>query len=181
MAFNFIPQKIEDVVLIEPKVYTDNRGFFHEGYKKSEFVENGIDVEFLQDNYSKSTKRVLRGLHFQTAPYEQAKLVRCIRGRIIDVALDLRPDSLTFKKYVKTELSEENKRMLYIPAGFAHGFVALSEVAEILYKVSAEYNSESERGIIWNDSDLNIDWGIDFEPILSDKDKTFPKLKEVIG
>ena len=191
MNFEFEKQKIEDVILIKPKVFGDNRGFFMESYKKSEFAANGITVEFNQDNHSKSTvefnqdnhskstAHVLRGLHFQKPPYGQAKLVRCIRGRIYDVAVDIRPDSETFGKYVKVELSEENKHMLFIPDGFAHGFVVLSEVAELMYKASGEYAPQADCGIIWNDETINIDWGIDFEPILSEKDTKQKTLKEL--
>ena len=178
MPFEFEPQRIKDVILIKPKVFGDNRGFFLESYKKSDFYANGIKVEFNQDNHSKSTAHVLRGLHYQIRPYGQAKIVRCTRGKIYDVAVDIRPQSKTFGEYVKVELSEENKHMLYIPEGFAHGFVVLSDIAELHYKASGEYNPAADRGIIWNDSDINIDWGIDFEPILSDKDKKQPKLKE---
>ena len=179
MPFEFEKQKIEDVILVKPKVFGDNRGFFMEAYKKSDFVANGIDVEFNQDNHSKSTKGVLRGLHYQAMPHSQAKLVRCIRGKIYDVAVDVRPNSKTFGKYIKVELSEDNKHMLYIPSGFAHGFVSLSDEVEILYKASGEYAPSADRGIIWNDKDINIDWEIDFEPILSEKDKNQPKLSEV--
>lgn len=179
MPFEFIRQKIEDVILVKPKVFGDSRGFFMESYKKSEFFENGITVEFNQDNHSKSSARVLRGLHYQANPYGQAKLVRCSRGRIYDVAVDLRPNSPTFKKYVKVELSEENKQMLYIPVGFAHGFVVLSDKAELLYKASGEYNPLADRGLLWSDKDINIDWEIDFEPILSEKDKVQPKINEI--
>ena len=178
MPFEFEPQKIKDVILIKPKVFGDNRGFFIESYKKSDFVANGIDVEFNQDNHSKSSKGVLRGLHYQEKPYGQAKIVRCIKGRIYDVAVDIRQNSQTFGQYVKIELSEENKQMLFIPEGFAHGFVVLSDEAEILYKASGEYAPQADRGIIWNDTDINIDWGIDFDPILSEKDKKQPTLKE---
>ncbi|MBR6301242.1 dTDP-4-dehydrorhamnose 3,5-epimerase [bacterium] len=179
MPFEFEKQKIEDVILIKPKVFGDNRGFFMESYKKSDFYANGINVEFNQDNHSKSAKGVLRGLHYQAAPYEQAKIVRCGRGRIYDVAVDIRPNSKTFGQYVKVELSEDNKHMLYIPAGFAHGFVALSDEVELLYKASGEYNPQADRGILWNDPDINIDWEIDFNPILSEKDSKQPTLKEV--
>lgn len=171
MPFEFERQNIEDVILVMPKVFGDNRGFFMETYKKSDFVANGIDVEFTQDNHSKSTKGVLRGLHYQAKPYGQAKLVRCSKGRIYDVAVDIRKNSKTFGQYVKIELSEDNKNMLYIPAGFAHGFVALSDEVEIIYKTSGEYAPQADRGILWCDKEINIDWGIDFEPILSDKDK----------
>ena len=179
MPFEFIPQKIKDVILVKPKVFGDNRGFFMESYKKSEFYANNIVVEFNQDNHSKSSKHVLRGLHYQAKPYGQAKLVRCGRGRIYDVAVDIRPQSATFGQYVKVELSEENKHMLFIPEGFAHGFVVLSEEAELLYKASGEYSPTHDRGILWNDKDINIDWEIDFEPILSDKDKIQPALKNI--
>jgi len=179
MPFEFIKQEIEDVVLVKPKVFGDNRGFFMESYKKSDFFENGITVEFNQDNHSKSTACVLRGLHYQAKPYGQAKLVRCSKGRIYDVAVDIRPNSKTFGKYVKVELSEDNKQMLFIPEGFAHGFVVLSDTAELLYKASGEYNPLADRGLLWNDKDINIDWEIDFEPILSQKDMVQPTLKEI--
>ena len=179
MPFEFERQKIKDVVLVKPKVFGDNRGFFMESYKKSDFFENGIDVEFNQDNHSKSTKGVLRGLHYQAKPYGQAKLVRCSKGRIYDVAVDIRPNSETFGQYVKVELSEVNKQMLFIPEGFAHGFVALTDEVELLYKASGEYNPQADRGLLWNDKDINIDWNIDFEPLLSEKDKVQPTLKEI--
>ncbi len=179
MPFEFEKQSIEDVILIKPKVFGDNRGFFMETYKKSDFVANGIDVEFTQDNHSKSTKGVLRGLHYQAKPYGQAKLVRCVKGRIYDVAVDIRKNSKTFGQYVKVELSEENRNMVFIPEGFAHGFVALTDDVEILYKASGEYAPQADRGILWNDKEINIDWGIDFEPILSDKDKYQSELSEI--
>lgn len=179
MPFVFERQKINDVILVKPQVFGDNRGFFMESYKKSDFFENGIDVIFNQDNHSKSTKHVLRGLHYQAKPYGQAKLVRCSKGRIFDVAVDVRPNSPTFKQYVKVELSEDNKQMLFIPEGFAHGFVVLSNEAELLYKASGEYNPLADRGILWSDKEINIDWEIDFEPILSEKDKIQPKLSEI--
>lgn len=179
MPFEFEKQKIEDLILVKPKIFGDNRGFFMESYKKSEFVKNGIDIDFIQDNHSKSTSKVLRGLHYQAKPYGQAKLVRCIKGRIYDVAVDLRKNSKTFGQYVKVELSQENKFMFYIPVGFAHGFVVLSDEAEILYKTSNEYNPSSDRGLLWSDKDINIDWQIDFQPILSEKDKIQPKFKDL--
>lgn len=179
MPFEFEKQSIGGVILVKPNVFGDNRGFFMETYKKSEFFANGIDVEFTQDNHSKSTKGVLRGLHYQAKPYGQAKLVRCVKGRIYDVAVDIRKDSKTFGQYVKVELSDENKNMIYIPEGFAHGFVALSDEVEILYKTSGEYALQADRGILWNDKEINIDWGIDFEPILSDKDKYQLELSEI--
>ena len=176
MPFEFMRQEIKDVILIKPKVFNDNRGFFMESYKKSDFVQNGINVEFNQDNHSKSTAHVLRGLHYQEAPYGQAKLVRCSKGKIIDAAMDIRSESPTFGKYVTVELSEENRHMLFIPEGFAHGFVVLSAEAELLYKTSGEYAPQADRGILWSE----IDWNISFEPILSDKDKNQPKLEEII-
>lgn len=179
MPFEFERQKIEEVILVKPKVFGDNRGFFMESYKKSDFFENGINVEFNQDNHSKSTKGVLRGLHYQAKPYAQAKLVRCSKGRIYDVAVDIRPNSKTFGKYVKVELSEDNKQMLFIPEGFAHGFVALTDEVELLYKASGEYAPQADRGVLWCDKDININWEIDFEPILSDKDKVQPNLCEI--
>ena len=179
MPFEFIKQEIEDVILVKPKVFGDNRGFFMETYKKSDFFENGITVEFNQDNHSKSCAKVLRGLHYQAMPHLQAKLVRCTKGRIYDVAVDIRPNSSTFGKYVKVELSEKNKYMLFIPEGFAHGFVVLSNEAELQYKVSGEYDKNSDRGILWSDEDLGIDWGIEFEPILSEKDIMQPKFRDI--
>lgn len=177
MPFDFERLEIEDLILVTPRVFGDERGFFMESYKKSEFVANGINVDFSQDNHSKSAGKVLRGLHYQKAPHGQAKLVRCPKGKIYDVAVDIRPESKTFGKYVRVELSEENKKMLFIPDGFAHGFVVLSEGAELLYKVSEEYFPEADSGILWSDKDLGIDWGIDFEPILSEKDKAQPTFR----
>lgn len=179
MPFEFKKYEISDIQLVIPKVFPDERGFFLEGYKKSDFVAHGICDDFNQDNHSKSTKGVLRGLHYQKEPKAQAKLVRCIRGEILDVAVDIRKNSPTFGKWVAEKLTEENKHMLYIPAGFAHGFVVLSDEAELLYKASSEYSKEHDRGILWNDPDININWGINFVPILSDKDKNQPKLRDV--
>lgn len=179
MPFEFKKYDIDGVMLVIPKVFNDERGFFLERYKKSEFKANGIDVEFNQDNHSKSTKGVLRGLHFQAFPKEQAKLVSCIKGEILDVAVDIRKNSPTFGKWIREKLTEENKHMLYIPAGFAHGFVVLSDEAELLYKASNEFSKEHDRGVLWNDPDINVNWGIDFEPILSEKDKNQPRLREI--
>jgi len=178
VGFEFEKLEIEGLVLVKPMVFGDNRGFFLESYKKSEFVKNGIDVEFIQDNHSKSTKGVLRGLHYQALPKMQAKLIRCTKGKILDVAVDLRQNSKTFGKYVKVELSEENKNMFFIPEGFAHGFVVLSDEAELLYKTNAEFSTEFDRGILWCDETVNVDWGVD-APILSDKDKIQPRLNEL--
>ena len=179
MPFEFKKLSIPDVILVIPKVFDDERGFFLESYKKTEFHKNGITVEFNQDNHSKSTKNVLRGLHYQAAPKAQAKLVRCIAGEIFDVAVDIRKNSPTYGKWVGEKLSAENKHMLFIPEGFAHGFRVLSDKAELIYKASNEYSKEHDRGILWNDPDINVNWGSDFEPVLSDKDKHQPKLKEI--
>ena len=179
MPFEFKKLSIPDVILVTPKVYGDNRGFFLEGYKKSEFFNHGITVEFNQDNHSQSTKGVLRGLHYQKAPKAQAKLVRCIEGEIFDVSVDIRKNSPTFGKWVGEKLSAENKNMLFIPEGFAHGFVVLSEKAQLLYKASNEFAPDFDRGVRWNDPDININWGIDFEPILSEKDTKQPFLREL--
>lgn len=181
MPFEFKRLGLGDVTLITPKVFGDSRGFFMESYQKSTFVNNGIKDDFNQDNHSKSTKGVLRGLHYQTNPKAQAKLVRCSKGKIFDVAVDIRKNSPSFGKWVGEILSEENKNMLYIPAGFAHGFVVLSDEAELLYKATNEYSPENDRGIRWNDHDINIDWGIDFEPLISEKDSKQPFLKDIKG
>ncbi len=180
MPFEFRSLEIKDVILVTPRVFGDERGFFMESYQKSSFQENGIKDEFVQDNHSKSIKGVLRGLHYQKEPKAQAKLVRCSKGKIFDVAVDIRKESPTFGKWVGEILSEDNKNMLYIPAGFAHGFVVLSDEAELLYKASDEYSPENDRGIRWNDPDININWGIDLtDPTISEKDSKQPFLKDI--
>ncbi len=179
MPFEFVRLSIPDVILIKPKVFEDERGFFMETYKKSDFEKAGIRCEFVQDNHSKSKYGVLRGLHFQKEPYTQAKIIRCVKGVIYDVAVDLRRNSPTFGKYVAVILSEFNKYMLYIPRGFAHGFLVLSDEAEVIYKVDNEYAPEYESGLIWNDPDVGIDWPID-DPILSEKDRKWPTLRELL-
>ncbi|NPA75629.1 MAG: dTDP-4-dehydrorhamnose 3,5-epimerase [Euryarchaeota archaeon] len=180
MPFEFKKLEIPDVLLIAPRVFGDERGFFMETYKKEDFEEVGIKGEFVQDNHSRSRKGVLRGLHFQREPYAQAKIVRCVRGKIFDVAVDLRKSSPTFGRWVGAELSEENKMELYIPRGFAHGFVVLSDFADVVYKVDNKYAPEHECGLIWNDKDVNIDWPVS-EPILSKKDEKWPTLKELMA
>ena len=180
MPFEFERLKIPDVILIKPKVFEDKRGFFMETYKKTDFEAYGINTTFVQDNHSKSAYGVLRGLHFQKKPYEQAKLVRCIRGKIFDVAVDLRRDSPTFGKYISAILSDDNKHMIFVPRGFAHGFEVLSEEAEVVYKVDNIYAPEYESGVIWNDRDIGIDWPIK-DPILSEKDSKWPTLKQLEG
>ncbi len=180
MPFSFRKLEIEDVILIEPKVFRDIRGFFMETYKFSDFSQNGIQGNFNQDNHSFSTKYVLRGLHYQLPPFEQAKLIRCTNGAIFDVAVDIRKSSPTFGKWIGEVLSSENKKIIYIPPGFAHGFLTLSDVAEIHYKMTNEYAPDYERGIIWNDEDINVKWLIDnlTDIILSDKDEKNVRLKD---
>ena len=174
----FIKSAIPEVILIKPKVIGDERGFFFESYKKSLFVANGILEEFIQDNHSESGFRVLRGLHYQLNPCAQGKLVRCCRGKIFDVAVDIRCNSPTFGRWIGYELSQENKQMLYIPAGFAHGFVTLSDKAELLYKTTGEYSAAHDRGILWNDPAIGIDWQGITNPTLSAKDQLQPLLKD---
>lgn len=179
MPFEFKRLEDIDLILIKPKIFGDDRGSFAETYKKRDFEEAGIKGEFVQDNYSKSNHGVLRGLHFQREPYAQAKIVRCIRGVIYDAAVDLRKYSPTFSKYFTAVLSEYNHYQLYIPRGFAHGFLVLSDNAEVTYKVDNIYSPECESGLIWNDPDLDISWPYD-EPILAKRDKDWPTLKCLI-
>jgi len=169
--------QISGPVLIKPKVFGDERGFFLEIYKHSDFVGANITEHFVQDNYSRSSRGVLRGLHFQKNPRAQGKLVRCVKGSIFDVAVDIRKGSPNYGRWVGEELSEINNVMLFVPAGFAHGFLTLSESAEVLYKCTAEYSPEEDRGIIWNDPDVGIAWGVD-APVLSGKDRIHPPLRE---
>lgn len=178
MAFEFKRLEIPEVILITPKVFEDERGFFLETYKESEFKKNGILELFVQDNHSKSSKGVLRGLHFQKKPNSQGKLVRCTNGEILDVIVDIRKKSKSYKKFLKIKLSSENKHMVYIPSGFAHGFLTLSKTAEIQYKCTKEYSSEDSRVIIWNDKSIGIDWEID-NPILSENDLNGSTLENI--
>lgn len=169
--FSFIPTDIQGVMIIEPSVFGDARGFFMETYHKGEFAAAGIDKEFVQDNHSKSTRGVLRGLHFQKQ-HTQGKLVRVISGEVFDVAVDCRPASPTFGKWTGVTLSAENKRQFYIPEGFAHGFLVLSEEAEFCYKCTDVYDPSSEGGVRWDDADIGIQWpAVEGEIKLSDKDK----------
>ena len=179
--FKFTDLDIEGMFIVEPTVFEDNRGYFMETFQENDFKEAGHDLKFVQDNQSKSSKGVLRGLHFQyTQP--QGKLVRVIKGEVFDVAVDLRKKSDTYGKWVGEILSEENKKQLFVPKGFAHGFLVLSDEAEFVYKCTDFYNGEDEGGIIWNDPDIAIDWpleGIGEENILlSDKDKLWKPMKE---
>jgi dTDP-4-dehydrorhamnose 3,5-epimerase len=164
---------IPDILVIQPDIFEDNRGYFFEFYNKKKFQQIGIDPDFVQDNQSLSHKGVLRGLHFQIAPYEQGKLVRVIQGSVNDVVVDLRKDSSTFKKYFSTILSAENNLMIWIPPGFAHGFYTLENNTIFTYKCTNYYNKEAERGIIWNDPELSINWG-DANPMVSEKDASLP-------
>lgn len=174
----FINTAISGVVLIKPKVFGDDRGFFMESYRKSLFHEHGITEEFIQDNHSKSTKGVLRGLHYQLNPKAQGKLVRCVKGAVFDVAVDIRKGSPTFGKWVGYELSEENKQMLWIPVGFAHGFVTLEDNTEFLYKTTGEYAPDCDRGIKYDDPDIGIEWPLLDNLLLSEKDKIQPLLQD---
>jgi dTDP-4-dehydrorhamnose 3,5-epimerase len=176
--FIFNKTEIEGVFIIEPKVFGDSRGYFMETYKEDEFKQAGLNYNFVQDNQSKSHKGVLRGLHFQRK-HPQAKLVRVISGEVFDVAVDLRKGSPTYGKWVGVILTSENKKMLMIPRGFAHGFVVLSDTAEFVYKCDEVYHPEDEGGIMWNDPDIGIVWPYKGEPSLSEKDTKHPSFKEV--
>ena len=176
----FIKTEIPDVYIIEPLVFGDNRGYFLESFNLEKFEENIYPIKFVQDNESKSSRGVLRGLHFQKPPFEQAKLVRCIEGRVLDVAVDVRKESPTYGKHVAVELSGENKRQLFVPRGFAHGFSVLSDTAIFAYKVDNTYAPESDSGIRFDDKELNIDWGLSEEEIqLSVKDKNLILFKDL--
>jgi dTDP-4-dehydrorhamnose 3,5-epimerase len=179
MALTFIDTPITDLYVIEPRVFADNRGFFMESYKECDFLAKGITAHFSQDNHSKSTKGIVRGLHYQLAPHAQGKLVRVVSGAVWDVAIDLRKDSATYGKWFGIELNEENKKMFWIPEGFAHGFVALSETVDFLYKATHEYHQASERAIAWNDPELAITWPVE-HPILSEKDLKNPRLADIL-
>ena len=184
--FRKIDTPIEGLYVIEPSVFGDKRGFFMESWNKKEFEEIGINCDFVQDNHSKSKKGVLRGLHFQIENV-QLKLVRCIRGKVLDVAVDLRRNSKTFGQYFSIELSEENKLMLFIPKYFAHGFLVLSDEAEIIYKVDEYYDPKSDSGIIWSDETLNIDWKLEKYGLsgndltISEKDRRLMTFKDFVN
>lgn len=179
MPFTFTRLDIPDVVLIEPRAFPDDRGFFLESYKASAFAEAGIADWFVQDNHSLSTKGVLRGLHYQLPPHAQGKLVRVVEGSVWDVAVDIRRSSATFGRWVASELSAENHRMLYIPPGFAHGFLTRSDRAQFIYKCTAEYDKASEAGIRWDDQELAIDWpGTRETFVVSAKDAALPVFRD---
>lgn len=172
--------KLDGVVIIEPDAFGDNRGFFMESWNKKKMEEVGLYYDFVQDNHSKSTvKGTLRGIHFQKGDKAQAKLVRCVKGAVLDVAVDLRKNSPTFKQWIGVELSEENKKQLLIPRGFGHGFVTLTDDVEFLYKADNYYALEADAGIRWNDPDIGVDWCVE-NPILSEKDKNNPFLKDMV-
>lgn len=178
MPASFTPGPLEGLWTIVPQVFADERGFFMETYRESEFLRAGIAERFVQDNHSYSRHGVMRGLHFQYGPRAQGKLVRVVRGRVWHVAVDLRTDSPSYKKWHALELSAENRRMLYLPPGFAHGLLTLSEEAEVVYKCTAEYDKSNDGGLRWDDPELAIDWPFR-NVILSQKDATLPYLKEL--
>lgn len=170
---------IDGVVIIEPQVFEDSRGYFYESFNEKEFKEKVADIDFVQDNESMSVFGVMRGLHFQNPPYTQSKLVRCVKGAVLDVAVDIRKESPTYGKHVAVMLTRENKKQLFIPKGFAHGFIVLSKVAVFQYKCDNFYNKESDNGISILDESLGIDWMLDInKTILSDKDLRYPKLQD---
>jgi len=169
--------KLDGVVLLEPAVHGDERGFMVETYARGLWAEHGVDVEFVQQNHSRSSRGTLRGIHFQTEP-GQAKLVRCARGAVLDVAVDLRRDSPTFGQWEAHVLDDEKHRQLFVPVGFGHGFAVLSDVADFTYQLSSLYDPLTESGIAWDDPDVGVDWQVD-EPLLSERDKTAPKLSEI--
>ncbi len=176
MPFNFLPTRIAEVLVIEPRVFADDRGFFMETYKRSEFATHGIVEQFVQCNQSRSARGILRGLHFQKQPKAQGKLVRAVAGAIFDVAVDLRKGAPTYGQWVGVELSAANNKMLYAPAGFAHGFCVVSAEADIVYMTTDEYAPALESGIAWNDPDLNITWPVT-TPRLSERDQKWPRLR----
>ena len=174
----FIKTAIQDVYIIEPSVFGDDRGYFLESFKLKDFEENVYPIKFIQDNESKSSKGVLRGLHFQKPPFAQAKLVRCIEGKVLDVAVDIRKGSPTYGKHVAVELSAENKRQLFVPRGFAHGFSVLSETAVFAYKLDNTYAPDYDSGLKYDDAELNIDWGLSEDDVLlSEKDQNLQSFK----
>lgn len=178
MPFQFRKTFIKDLIIIEALSFKDSRGFFTETYKKSEFVKAGINEDFVQDNHSCSSKNVLRGLHFQKEQKAQGKLVRVVKGSVIDVAVDLRKNSETYLKYLAIELNDKNNLMFYIPKGFAHGFLSMEDDTHLVYKCTDEYDAEADAGIRWDDPVIDIDWKIK-NPLVSEKDQKLPLLKEI--
>ena len=177
MPFDYQPLELDGVVLVKPRVFSDERGYFMETFKQSEFLAHGIAFRPVQENHSKSAKGILRGLHFQVEPFAQSKLVRVVCGSIFDVAVDVRKSSSTFGRWVGAELSEHNKLAMFIPKGFAHGFTALVDGTEVVYMVDKEYSKEHERGVVWNDQLIAIRWPI-ANPVLLEKDANLPTLRD---
>jgi dTDP-4-dehydrorhamnose 3,5-epimerase len=173
MSFTFTPLSIPDVILIEPKVFTDDRGYFFESFKSTDFKKANLPTHFVQDNFSFSKKDVIRGLHYQKDPKAQGKLVSVLKGGVWDVAVDIRRESPTFLKWVAAELSDQNHAMLYILPGFAHGFISLTDDVHLLYKCTNEYDPQTDAGIRWNDPDIAIPWPVT-NPIISEKDRSLP-------
>ena len=181
MPFTFKKMEIPDVILISPKVFEDERGFFIETYKYDDFKKFGLSERFIQDNYSRSAKKgTLRGLHYQIEPKAQSKVIRVVRGSILDVAVDIRPGSTTYGKWVAATLSAGNREMMYVPKGFAHGFCTLEDDTEIIYKCNEVYSPEHERVIVWNDPAIGIEWPV-ADPILSERDKGWPLFSELVN
>lgn len=172
-----LPTKLDGVVLVEPAVHGDDRGFFVETFSRERWRELGVEAEFVQHNHSRSSRGTLRGLHFQTEP-GQAKLIRCVRGSIVDVAVDLRRDSPTYGQWEAHVLDDEKHRQLFVPVGFGHGFAVLSDVADVAYQVSSLYDPATEAGIAWDDPDVGVEWGV-ADPLLSERDRSAPKLSEI--
>jgi dTDP-4-dehydrorhamnose 3,5-epimerase len=177
MPFDIVPLSIPDLKLIKPRIFNDDRGFFLELYKHSDFCRAEMGAHLVQDNFSKSVKGVLRGLHYQKNPKAQGKLVFCIRGGIYDVVVDLRKGSPSYGKWVSVDLTEENKHLLFVPPGFAHGFQVTTDTAEVMYKCTEEYSPAEDRGIIWNDPDLKVSWPLP-DALLSQKDRILPRLRD---
>ena len=180
MGFKLHKTEIEGLVILEPAVFGDARGYFMESYNEDAFAELGLNVRFVQDNVSYSSKGILRGLHFQAPPHDQGKLVSVLNGHVLDVAVDIRRASPTYGKHVMVHLSEENHRMLYVPPGFAHGFLVISEVCHFVYKCTNTYHPESEGGLMWNDATLGIDWQAT-APIISGKDGNYAPFTEFVS
>jgi len=172
-----ITTELEGLLIIKPQVFEDDRGYFFESFNRDKFLQAGIDAAFVQDNESKSTKDVIRGMHLQAPPFEQGKLVRVIHGSVLDVAVDIRKSSPTFGKWAAIELSARNKLMYWIPPGFAHGFRTIEDETVFFYKCTNVYNKEAEQGFVWNDPDIHIDWGIS-SPIISERDRRAPLFRD---
>ncbi len=177
MPFSFSPTVLDGVILVQSRIFEDDRGYFREGFKASEFAAAGLPTEFVQDNTSRSRRGVVRGIHYQTDPHAQGKLVGVTQGSVIDVAVDLRVGSPTYGQWMAEELTDDNGKMLWIPVGFGHGFSVLSDYADLVYKCTDEFDAKADGGIAWNDPDLAIDWKVS-DPIVSDKDVALPRLSD---